>query len=158
MANSRRLRANSQLIFEERTDEAGFADTTRRNGLSCQHGDIMNPPTQAVGETLLERYERLALAWDDAQSNAKRANKLFVEIHRIAVILRQSDEGRAGIETLLRHSNRGVRVKSAGDALEWDSTEAVRALDNLASSSGSHSFTASVTLREYRAGRLRFDW
>jgi len=60
-------------------------------------------------------YEALALEWVAAQSNAKTANKVFFELHRLALELRESEAGRSGLVGLLRHPVRGVRMKSAGE-------------------------------------------
>ena len=107
---------------------------------------------------LVLSYEALSLEWDAAQSDAKKANKLFDRIHLIALVLRQTEEGHLGLESLLKHENRGVRMKAAGEALAWDSEPAIAALEELSSPRGRHTLSAETTLREYRAGRMRFDW
>jgi hypothetical protein len=86
------------------------------------------------------------------------ANKLFDALHLVAVRLRETEEGRLGLETLLEHENRGVRLSAAAEALAWDSESAIATLEGLTSPRGRHSLSAGVTLSEYRAGRLRFDW
>ena len=63
----------------------------------------------------LASYEFLAIEWVAAQSNAKTASKVFVELHRLALELRESEAGRSGLVGLLRHPVRGVRMKSAGE-------------------------------------------
>jgi hypothetical protein len=42
--------------------------------------------------------------------------------------------------------------------LAWDSEAAVRTLQALVEPQGLHSFSAKMTLQEYRAGRMMFDW
>lgn len=107
--------------------------------------------------TLASEYEQLALDWD-SERVARRANRIFDKLHKVALQLRQSDDGRRAIESLLTHENRGVRLAAASDSLAWGSTLAVVALEALVSPRGPHSFDAEMTLSEYRAGRMRFDW
>lgn len=105
----------------------------------------------------LSEYEELAVVWD-SETNAGKANRIFDRIHSIALQLRSVEEGRQGLENLLGHPNRGVRLKAAADCLAWNSKAAVTALEDLVAPRGTHSLTAETTLREYRAGRMRFDW
>ena len=106
---------------------------------------------------LLSEYEELAVAWD-SETNAGKANRIFEQIHSISLELRPTKEGRQGLERLLSHPLRGVRLKAAADCLAWNSEAAVTALENLLTPRGTHSLSAEMTLREYRAGRMRFDW
>lgn len=115
----------------------------------------MNEPESTA--ELLARYEVLAIAWD-GEHTARLANRIFDQLHSIAVKLRAEDEGRRGLELLLTHENRGVRLKAASDCLAWGSAGAVAALEGLVSPRGAHSLTAEMTLQEYKAGRMRFDW
>ncbi|MBV9486172.1 MAG: DUF2019 domain-containing protein [Frankiaceae bacterium] len=106
---------------------------------------------------LIERYEALAVAWD-TEAVAKRANKIFDQLHAIALHLRPDAEGRKRLEALLAHPNRGVRLKAAGDCLAWASPAAVSALEELVTPRGRHSLSAETTLQEFRAGRMSVDW
>lgn len=112
----------------------------------------MNDVQQAVDE-----YKKLALAWG-SERNSKKANRIFDKLHALALVLRESPDGRQGLESLLDHENRGVRLKAGSDCLAWGSAEAVAALEALVQPRGFHSLDAEMTLREYRAGRMRFDW
>jgi len=106
---------------------------------------------------LLSEYEELAVVWD-SETNAGKANRIFDRIHSIALQLQSLEEGRQGLESLLSHPNRGVRLNAAGDCLAWGSEAAIKALEGLIAPRGTHSLIAEMTLREYRAGRMRFDW
>jgi hypothetical protein len=106
---------------------------------------------------LLSTYEELAIAWD-SEVNARRANRIFDRIHAIALELRSLEEGRHGLESLLSHRNRGVRLSAAGDCLAWGSEAAIEALEGLIIPRGTHSLSAEMTIRDYQAGRMRFDW
>ena len=52
----------------------------------------------------------------------------------------------------------GVRMKSVGECLAFAPCAAGEALEALINPEGDYSFTAKMTLREYRAGRMKFDW
>lgn len=106
---------------------------------------------------LIGRYEELAIAWGDERA-ARRANKLFDQLHGIAGKLRDTDSGRRAVESLCTHQNRAVRLMAASNSLAWDCTEGERTLEALVTSGGRYSFEAEMTLRELRAGRLTFDW
>lgn len=118
----------------------------------------MIEPNRADIASKLSTYESMALEWVAAQSNAKKANKVFFELHRLALVLRETEAGRAGLVALLGHPVRGVRMKSAGECLAFAPRPAEEALEALISTEGDYSFTAKMTLREYRAGRMKFDW
>ncbi len=118
------------------------------NGRDLSSGEV---------QALLATYEELALAWD-AERQAKKANRIFDKLHQIALQLRPLESGREGLESLLRHDNRGVRLKAASDCLAWGSEEALSTLEGLVEPRGTHSLSADMTLREFRAGRVRFDW
>lgn len=107
--------------------------------------------------SLIREYEELALLWD-AERNARKSNRIFVKLHKLDLALRTSETGRASVESLLSHSNRGVRLKAASACLAWDSAPAVAVLEDLVDPRGFRSLEAEMTLREYRAGRMRFDW
>ena len=110
----------------------------------------------SVGQ-LLADYENLASKWDQ-ETVSRKANKLFDRLHAIALQLRVDDQGRAGLENLLQHESRGVRLTAASDCLAWGSPAAETALEKLVETPGTHSLNAEMTLREYRAGRMKFDW
>lgn len=62
------------------------------------------------------------------------------------------------LRELLGHAERGVRLWAASHALEFAPEEAQRVLDNLVLLKGSLvGFSAEMTLREWRAGRLQFS-
>lgn len=106
----------------------------------------------------LDDYERLATEWDQAQGDAKKANRIFDQLHALARKMRESAEGRDALESLLNHPLRGVRMKVAGECLAWAPERAMAVLEALRDPRGTHSLSADYTLREYRAGNLRFDW
>ncbi|GAA5212345.1 DUF2019 domain-containing protein [Microbacterium kyungheense] len=106
---------------------------------------------------LAERYADLVATWG-AESNSTKANRLFDRIHALAVELRRSGNGRRELEKLLTSENRAIRYKSASDCLAWDCKDAIVALEGLVEPRGPYSLDAEMTLREYRAGQMKFDW
>jgi hypothetical protein len=88
----------------------------------------MNRSSETDVAAQLARYEELAVAWD-SETNPRVANKLFGQLHAIALLMRHVEEGRFGLEALLDHPNRGVRLSAAGDCLAWGSEAAITGLE-----------------------------
>jgi hypothetical protein len=55
-------------------------------------------------ETLRDRYRDAVVAWDEAQAEPARANRLFDRLHDLRKEMRKSDEGRRAIAGLLHRS------------------------------------------------------
>lgn len=106
---------------------------------------------------LVVEYEQLSIAWE-GERVARKANRIFDKAHAIASRLRASEDGRKAFESLLDHHNRGVRLKAASECLAWGSEAALVTLEALVDPPGPYSLDAEMSLREYRAGRMRFDW
>lgn len=70
------------------------------------------------------------MVWDSA-TYAVMANRIIGRIHSIALQLWLEEEGRQGLEKLLGHRHRGVRLKAAADCLAWNSKAAVTAVESL---------------------------
>jgi len=109
-------------------------------------------------DDLINRYVESVEDWDASLGDARRANRIFDQMHQLSTQLRASADGRAAIETLLSHPSRAVRLDVAAVALEWAPEKAASVLEALVSPRGTHSLTAQTTLREFRAGRMKFDW
>lgn len=121
----------------------------------------MTPPTASNGaevELLLARYQRALEDWDESQDNPTEANALFDAAHALAKQLRQTKEGRAGIQVLMDHPHPGVQLVAATDTLAWDPDRAIEILESLESGSGLHAVSAKYILRSYRSGKLNLDW
>lgn len=113
----------------------------------------MNPLRAAA----LKQYEALAVSWDANLGNARIANQIYDRMRHLSRELRQTAEGRQGIEQLLSHPNRGVRLEAAFVCLEWTPALAIPVLQDLVIPRGTQSLAAEMTLSEYSAGRLEFD-
>ncbi|WP_417563816.1 DUF2019 domain-containing protein [Microbacterium sp.] len=109
-------------------------------------------------EDLVNRYVTRIEDWDANLGSAGKANRIFDEMHQLSTQLRMSADGRDAIETLLNCASRAVRLDAAAVALEWVPEKAVPVLEALVSPRGTHSLSAQMTLREFHAGRLKFDW
>jgi hypothetical protein len=107
---------------------------------------------------LADRFRELVVLWDQASGSPQRANIIFDETHELAKKLRRTPEGREHLLGFLKSENRAVRMSAAAECLEFDSQEAEAVLEEMSLDRGAHSFTASITLREYRAGKLNMDW
>jgi uncharacterized protein DUF2019 len=111
----------------------------------------------STSEELIKRYKELAIIHGELRT-AKEANRAYVEKKRIWDELDQ--RGSTAIEMflqLLDSSNPIVRLAAAGDALFVAPEKAERVLEQLTREPRTDftAFTASVTLQEWRAGRLR---
>ena len=92
---------------------------------------------------------------------AERANKLFDQQREDLVRLRVEEAGRSRIEALLHDADPGVRLMAASEALLWapkPAREVLRRLDENQDTPWQHSISAKTTLKEFDAGRLKFDW
>jgi len=119
---------------------------------------VKRRPPETDVETLAADYERLILEWEEALSNARKANRIFDDIHAVEVRLRSHEAGRACLEAFMLHPNRAVRLWSSSACLDWTPKRAVNVLEALEVPPDVHSMYAMMVLKDYRAGRLKFDW
>jgi len=107
---------------------------------------------------LVAQYIALKIEWDGALRTPSKANRIFDQAHRVAVHLRESEDGRQALLALVKHENQAVRLGAAAECIVFAPKPAIKALRKLAKSDGHHSFSAEMTLKEFKAGRLRMDW
>jgi hypothetical protein len=91
----------------------------------------------------------------------RRANELFERTHAQFKVLRESQDGRAGITALMHDPNPYVASTAAAHSLLWDPEAATAVLEALEAAEdvpGQVQISAKYTLKEWRAGRLSFDW
>jgi hypothetical protein len=118
---------------------------------------------KAVGarwEATLRRWSKAA-AGMTSEADAQSANTLFdaqrVDVRR----LRDHEAGRVFIERLMDDADAGVRLGAAAEVLQWRPDAARRALLAVAADESApveHRFSAEMTVREFDAGRLSFDY
>jgi hypothetical protein len=108
--------------------------------------------------TLLARYRQVLEQWERSQDNANKANKLYAQAQAYAKELRLTEDGRAGIRSLMSHPDGGVRLLAAAHTLTFEPTSAVPVLEELETGLGLASVSAKYTLRSYRKGTLYLDW
>jgi len=108
--------------------------------------------------TLVNNYVELIEAWDRASKTPSKANRLVDEAHRVASRLRESEGGRQALLALIDHENQAVKLWVAAECTVFAPKPATKALRKLAKSDGHHAFSAEMTLKEFKAGRLRMDW
>lgn len=110
-----------------------------------------------IGE-LLRQYRDAAVRAGEI-SNPRRQNKAADEVHKCYKILRQTEEGRAGIIAMMKEPNRSLRGWAATHSLQWVPNEARKVLEELRDENVfPFSFSAKMTLHEFEKGRLNFDY
>lgn len=117
----------------------------------------MNEDDPVVAADVAE-YERLALEWAAASGVPRVANRLMDRHNAIFKRLRETAEGRRGVEALMVHASPDVRRLAASHALSWGCPAAEGVLRDLEKGKGDAAFHAMMVLRQYRAGRLKYDW
>ena len=93
-----------------------------------------------------------------SSSDPKVANKWQRRMHGFYKKLRETEEGKAAIVSLLDDPSPHVRCWAGAHCLQWNTPAAMRTLEALRDGKGSCSFTAEITLREFDRGRLSFDY
>lgn len=109
-------------------------------------------------DDLRARYRALAVEWDEASNEPKRANQLFDQLRSLYLDLRERLEGREATTGLLDDPVTGVRLASATHSLAWTGARAEQVLHEIEKGPGLHAVTAKWTLRSYRSGTLDLDW
>lgn len=111
---------------------------------------------QATTDELVGRYAEAAHRHGEATAEAGRpANADADEIAAIYRELRRRDRQRI-LLPLLDSQDAGVRAWAGAHALEFAPDEGEPVLAQLAEGAGLIAFGAKMTLREWRAGRLKF--
>ena len=107
-------------------------------------------------DELIEKYRQGAVIHSD-QSDPKKANKGADQVYKCYKILRESQEGRESLISLMKDFELNVRGWAASQCLQWKYDEARRVLEEIRDSQGLFSFSAGMTLTEFDAGRLKLD-
>ena len=105
---------------------------------------------------ILANYRDAAIG--TAALDSTQNNMCVDRLHSCYKILRETDDGRAGIISLISDENPHVRGWAAAHSLEWAPQIAKLALEDLRDSDGPASFSAKWTLKEFSKGRLSFDY
>lgn len=113
-----------------------------------------------IDEASIEReYLAVALRRSQflAQNNAKRANREFDKLHRILKesLRRLPDKGEAALKRIAENPDVEVQLEAAAHLLAIDEPYAIHLLEIIANRPAAGSFTAAMTLREWRKGKLR---
>jgi len=84
-------------------------------------------------------------------------NRWVAEVERCYKFLKNTDEGRNALLSLLEDSHPQVRIWAARHCLQWDPVRARDVLEELVrKNEAMYGFTAKYTLKEFDKGRLRF--
>ena len=103
-------------------------------------------------------FEKAATAWAQAldDGDARTANRLFSEFVRIyEAITEHGERDVGGLAPLLDSKSDGVALAAASVLLEWLPDDASKALNRVSNSQSLIGLSASMTLREWRAGRIQ---
>lgn len=128
--------------------------------------DRVDPPPKPkiaikdqTDEALIETYRSAASAQGRASSSgdyraANRAHDVLASAYR--TLRARGPDSQAKLLQLIRDPDVGVRTWVAAHALEFSPEMGEPVLMDLAAQPGVAGFNAQMTLREWRAGRLRF--
>lgn len=110
----------------------------------------------AVSE-LIRQYIAAAAEAGRLDIPSWRQNRAADKVAAIYGELRhRGPDAQAALLTLLDHPDPGVRGWAASHALEFAPDRAVETLEAMQGAEFPHGLNAEMTLREWRAGRLRF--
>ena len=108
---------------------------------------------------LLRRFRDAAIGnAESSLGDPKKANRCYYIAETCYKELKETEEGRQGIMSLMTDENPYVRVCAAARSLGWDPEQARRVLEEIRDGDGPGSFTAKWTLIEYDKGRLQLDY
>jgi len=105
---------------------------------------------------LLLRFREAALG--NADPDPAKANKWHDVGHACYKLLKDTEEGRKGIISLMTDEDPYVRLCAAARSLHWEPETARRVLEEIRDSDGPGALSAKWTLIEYDKGRLTFDY
>jgi hypothetical protein len=119
----------------------------------------------SIPDLLAEHRETLVrwgAEWEKfgEHSSVRTANEVFKEAHSQFMVLRESDEGRTGIATLMHDPNPYVASAAATHSLLWTPDSATAALEGIEEAEDvpwQVRVNAKQTLKDWRAGTLSFD-
>jgi hypothetical protein len=104
------------------------------------------------------QYREMAVAWDEARDDPKKANRIFDALHALYKDLRTTADGRLAIVSLLEDPVTAVRLSAATHSLGWQPAKAEQVLEEIEQEGSLHAVSAKWTLRSYRSGKLNLDW
>jgi hypothetical protein len=93
-----------------------------------------------------------------ASGHSQVTNRWHQKLHGCYKLLRETEEGRRGITSLMSDPMPHVQVWAAAHSLGWEPVLAKRTLEEIRDSDAPSSFDAKWTLKMYAVGRLSFDY
>lgn len=133
------------------------------SGLGCRSPDehsLVSEPKRRSGTSVAEvaaDYRKAAAMAGNIENSAQQ-RKWADRIHTAYRLLKESEDGRQAIATLMFDEDETVRLWAAGHSLQWDPVVARQVLEKLTLVKGLVAVSAKWTLREFDAGRLSFDY
>jgi len=109
-------------------------------------------------QELLKKYREAAIG--HGSPNPREANAWHDRLHAYYKVLRESEEGRQGIASLMDDQDPHVRGWAAAHSLQYYTEQARIVLQTLCTEEvpWQVAFSAEMTLKEYDKGRLTFEY
>lgn len=105
------------------------------------------------------KYRDLVLEWAAAEFDSPtKANQIFRKQHAFYKAIRDSEEGRQALTSLMGDPEPAVRCVAATHSLRFAPDTAQRVLEDLQQRNGPYAMDAKYTLISYHEGRLNLDW
>lgn len=116
-------------------------------------------PSHDTATWLQEYRDGIIGAAKYAMTDPKRNNECADRARLCMKQLRETEEGKEGIISLMSDDDFDVRLWAASDSLQWVPDQAKRVLEEIrdGDTNGLAAFEAKWTLREYEDGNLAFD-
>ena len=112
---------------------------------------------KGIKDTLEDFRNAVIQAGDPTDAMAQ--NKAARRLQACYKILCLTEDGKAGLITLMSDSDVGVRLSAAARCLQWVPEQAESTLDALRSMNAFPvSFEAEMALEQFHKGRLSFDY
>jgi hypothetical protein len=94
------------------------------------------------------------------EGKSERANWEYDRLHDLLKnrMRKLPDRGEAALKRIAQHDDLQVCMHAASALLAVDEDFAIRLLEQIAARKGSGSFTAEMTLKEWRKGKMREYW
>ena len=108
-------------------------------------------------EEIRERYRKSALEWAAASDNPDLANRLFDRLYALYKVIRDLEDGKRALVSLMNDPEVPVRLMAATHSLPIAPEIAQQVLEDLERRADLYSVTAKYTLKGWRAGKLDLD-
>lgn len=109
---------------------------------------------------LVQEYKKAAVLASSLDTSTQKQHRSAGQIHKAYKQLKQTQEGKEAIMSLMADDEPGVRSWAAAHSLAWNQNKAIEVLKSLQNNETIPwhiRFDAEMTLDQYSEGRLSFD-